>query len=212
MEPSEASALVRAGWGPSAIENEVQRIGLRSGCAGSLAGYFTYQWWPTRDAQSNGSSANWRPPLGPCRQLRRDRSRHANCGSPNFFAQDVHVTLGGSATPTLISRDAVLSAVGSWNPSARRVEHQFRGRAGHARFGVDSACLHDGRTRKPRPQHRPAGLRYARSDGGNGGARRRVGHYDCGADGAEPASLTPATIHRRKSSSLACCRVITSAF
>jgi hypothetical protein len=81
-----------------------------------LAGYFTYQWWlnPRRaiKRQLGELAATLSVPADNSGEI--DRVTRI-AGLRNFFARDVHVTLGGSA-PTLISRDAVLSAVGSWNP------------------------------------------------------------------------------------------------
>ena len=97
-----------------------------------LAGYFTYQWWfnPQRAIrrQLNGLAATLSaPPDG-----RGDIDRLARVARlRNYFAPDVHVTMGPSTSlragptaptlptgPELTSRDALIGAVAAWNPSA----------------------------------------------------------------------------------------------
>src|SRR3972149_6314049 len=91
-----------------------------------LAGYFTYQWWfnPRRPnppelgalagplSERGGRAATLSVPAD--RRSEVDRlARVARLR--NYFAPDVHVTLGGSA-PALNSRDALVGAASAWNP------------------------------------------------------------------------------------------------
>lgn len=91
----------------------------------ALAGYFAYQGW-----------------LNPRRAIKRELGELAatlsvpadNAGDidrlariarlRNYFAPDVHVTFGESA-PALTSRDALLGAIGSWNPPSGGVNVSF---------------------------------------------------------------------------------------
>jgi hypothetical protein len=81
-----------------------------------LAGYFTYQWWfnPRRaiKRQLGELAATLSVPADPAGDVDR-LARIARLR--NYLAPDVRITLGDSA-PALTSRDAVLGAVGAWNP------------------------------------------------------------------------------------------------
>jgi len=81
-----------------------------------LAGYFTYQWWfnPRRviTRRLGELAATLSVPVDNPGDVDR-LARIARLR--NYFAPDVHVTLGGSA-PAIASRDVLLGAVASWNP------------------------------------------------------------------------------------------------
>jgi hypothetical protein len=81
-----------------------------------LAGYFTYQWWfnPRRAIKRHLGelAATLSVPADKAGDLDR-LARIARLR--NYFAPDVHVTLGGPA-PALTSRDALLGALSSWTP------------------------------------------------------------------------------------------------
>jgi len=81
-----------------------------------LAGYFTYQWWfnPRRviTRQLGELAATLSVPADSRGEMDR-LARIARLG--NYFAPDVHVTLGGAAPP-LTSREALVGAASAWNP------------------------------------------------------------------------------------------------
>ncbi len=81
-----------------------------------LVAYFTYQWWfnPRRAImrQLGALAATLSVPAGSRGEVDR-LARVARLR--NYFAPDVHVTLGGSA-PALTSRDALVGAASAWSP------------------------------------------------------------------------------------------------
>ena len=81
-----------------------------------LVAYFTYQWWfnPRRaiKRQLGELAATLSVPADSRGEVDR-RARVARLR--NYFAPDVHVTLGGAA-PVLTSRDALVGAASAWNP------------------------------------------------------------------------------------------------
>jgi hypothetical protein len=91
-----------------------------------LAGYFTYQWWfnPRRaiTRQLGELAATLSVPADNPDEIDRI-ARIARLR--NYFAPDVRVTLAASAPVALASRDALLAAVGSWNPPPGGAEVSF---------------------------------------------------------------------------------------
>ena len=81
-----------------------------------LAGYFTYQWWFNPRRAIKRELGELAATLSVPADNAGDIDRLARIARlRNYFAPDVHVTLGESA-PALTSRDALLAAIGSWNP------------------------------------------------------------------------------------------------
>jgi hypothetical protein len=83
-----------------------------------LVGYFSYQWWFNPRRAIKRQLGELAATLSVPSDSPGDIDRLARVARlRNYFAPDVHITMGRSG-PSITSRDALIGAIGAWNPPA----------------------------------------------------------------------------------------------
>jgi hypothetical protein len=83
-----------------------------------LVGYFSYQWWYNPRRAIKRQLGELAATLSVPEEGMGEMDRIARVARlRNYFAPDVRITMGRSR-PAITSRDALIGAVGAWNPPA----------------------------------------------------------------------------------------------